>query len=106
MNIKNIFAFLAILSFFGCSKDFESISSADFKQRWAESSKNSVVSWWYFGKKDNTHYLMEKWVIDKFYLKVKEENFIITFDNKSIDFTNKKPLNLKTENIRWYEGKK
>lgn len=107
MKAHNVLLVLfVILSFFGCSVNFKTISSVDFKKKLEESSQNSVVSWWYFGKKNNYHYLMEKWVIDKYYYKVKEEDFIITFDNKSIEFNDKKPLNLKNKNIQWYKGKK
>ncbi len=105
--IQLLTAFILSIVIQGCSNSFESIDGSYFKKRWSESSQKSVVSWWYFGKKNNTHYIMEKWVVNKYYYKVKEENFTITFEGKDKPYKKTDPINLKSKNVHFKnKGKK
>jgi len=98
---KIISLFILAMTIQGCNNNFKNTEHSYFKKRWDDSSKHSVVSWWYFGKKNNTHYIMEKWVIDKYYYKVKEQNFTITFNNKERAFKATDPINLKSINVNF-----
>lgn len=100
LKLKGLFSALLCLYLTGCANQFNDITSGQLQIRWQESFKNTAVSWWYLGEKNEHYYIIEKRPLEKHGYKIKINELKINLQApKKLTFNEKEWVNLKVKHL-------